>query len=155
MRHEASSLSCHRLLGKVAYPVFEGFPAMAKQPTAQIAEATSEALTKSGAAAEKIMEGNAEALTESGNSSGAAIQELTKAYQELAAKNAKNLTAAMPLPDGRSRREADIADGGRGRRNSSEADVRERQAEAEPCRRLVFRHSIWSAPNSSAQPCPG
>ena len=82
---------------------------MAKQPTAQIAEATSEALTKSGAAAEKIMEGNAEALTESGNSSGAAIQELTKAYQELAAKNAKNLTAAMPLPDGRSRREADIA----------------------------------------------
>ena len=68
---------------------------MAKQPTEQIAEATSEALTKSGDAAEKIMEGNAEALTESGNSSRAAIQELTKAYQELAAKNAKNLTAAM------------------------------------------------------------
>ena len=84
-----------RLLGKVAYPVFEGFPAMAKQPTEQIAEATSEALTRSGDAAEKIMEGNAEALTESGNSSRAAIQELTKAYQELAAKNAKNLTAAM------------------------------------------------------------
>ena len=68
---------------------------MAKQPTEQIAEATSEALTKSGDAAEKIMEGNAEALTESGTSSRAAIQELTKAYQELAAKNAKNLTAAM------------------------------------------------------------
>jgi phasin family protein len=68
---------------------------MAKQPTEQIAEATAEALTKSGDAAEKMMEGNAEALTESGNSSRAAIQELTKAYQELAAKNAKNLTAAM------------------------------------------------------------
>jgi phasin family protein len=68
---------------------------MAKQPTEQIAEATSEALTRSGDAAEKIMEGNAEALTESGNSSRAAIQELTKSYQELAAKNAKNLTAAM------------------------------------------------------------
>jgi phasin family protein len=95
MRHEASSLSCHRLLGKVAYLVFEGFPAMAKQPTEQIAEATAEALTKSGDAAEKMMEGNAEALTESGTSSRAAIQELTKAYQELAAKNAKNLTAAM------------------------------------------------------------
>jgi hypothetical protein len=37
------------------YLVFEGFPAMAKQPTEQIAEATSEALTKSGDAAEKIM----------------------------------------------------------------------------------------------------
>jgi phasin family protein len=68
---------------------------MAKQPTEQIAEATSEALTKSGDAAEKIMEGNVEALTESGNSSRAAVQELTKAYQELTAKNAKNLTAAM------------------------------------------------------------
>jgi phasin family protein len=77
MRHEASSLSCHRLLGKVAYLVFEGFPAMAKQPIEQIAEATAEALTKSG------------------TSSRAAIQELTKAYQELAATNAKNLTAAM------------------------------------------------------------
>jgi phasin family protein len=68
---------------------------MAKQPTEQIAEATTEALTKSGAAAEKMMEGNAEALAESGNSSRAAVQELTKAYQELAAKNAKNLTDAM------------------------------------------------------------
>jgi phasin family protein len=68
---------------------------MAKQPAEQIAEATTEALTKSGDAAEKMMEGNAEALTESGNSSRAAVQELTKAYQELAAKNAKNLTDAM------------------------------------------------------------
>jgi len=79
----------------VADLVFEGFPAMAKQPAEQIAEATAEALTKSGEAAEKIAKGNAEALTESGNASRAAVQELTRAYQELAAKNAKNLTAAM------------------------------------------------------------
>ncbi|MGO9453449.1 MAG: phasin family protein [Candidatus Binataceae bacterium] len=31
----------------------------------------------------------------SGNASRAAVQELTRAYQELATKNAKNLTAAM------------------------------------------------------------
>ena len=68
---------------------------MAKQPAEQIVEATSEALNKSGEAAEKIVRGNAEALTESGNASRAAIQELTRAYQELATKNAKNLTAAM------------------------------------------------------------
>jgi len=55
----------------------EGFPAMAK-PTG-----------------EEIAKANADALTESGNASRAAVQELTKAYQELAAKNAKNLTAAM------------------------------------------------------------
>ena len=97
MRDEALlvSLSCHRLLGKVSDVVFEGFPAMAKQPAEQIAEATAEALTKSGEAAEKIAKGNAEALTESGNASRAAIQELTRAYQDLASKNAKNLTAAM------------------------------------------------------------
>jgi phasin family protein len=81
--------------GKLPDLVFEGFPAMAKQPAEQIAEAASEALTKSGEAAEKIVKGNAEALTESGYASRAAIQELTRAYQELATKNAKNLTAAM------------------------------------------------------------
>ena len=68
---------------------------MAKQPAEQIAEAAIEALTKGGEAAEKIVKGNAEALTESGNASRAAIQELTRAYQELASKNGKNLTAAM------------------------------------------------------------
>jgi hypothetical protein len=41
------------------------------------------------------VKGNAEALTVSGNASRAAVQELTRAYQELATKNAKNLTAAM------------------------------------------------------------
>ena len=68
---------------------------MAKQTSKQIAEASAKALTKSGHAAEKIMKDNADALTESGDASKAAVQELTKAYQELASKNAKNLTAAM------------------------------------------------------------
>jgi phasin family protein len=68
---------------------------MAKQPAEQIVEAASEALTKGGEAAEKIMKGNAEALADTGNASRAAVQELTKAYQDLAAKNVKNLTAAM------------------------------------------------------------
>ena len=68
---------------------------MAKKPSEQVAEASTKALTKSGEAAEKIVKGNAEALTESGNASRAAVQELTKAYQDLAAKNVKNLTAAM------------------------------------------------------------
>ena len=68
---------------------------MAKQPVEQIAEATTEAVTKSGEAAEKIVKGSAEALTESGNASRTAVQELATAYQELAKKNAKNLTTAM------------------------------------------------------------
>ena len=67
---------------------------MAKRPGKQIAEATAEP-TKGGEAAEKIVKGNAEALPVSGNASRAAVQELTRAYQELATKNAKNLTAAM------------------------------------------------------------
>jgi hypothetical protein len=75
--------------------VFEGFPAMAKQPAEQIVEASVEVITKSGEAADRIVKGNAEVLTESGNASRAALQELTGAYQGLAAKNAKNLTAAM------------------------------------------------------------
>ncbi len=60
-----------------------------------VAEAGAEALTKSGQAAEKIIKGSADALTESRNASRAAIEELTKAYQELATKNAKNLTPAI------------------------------------------------------------
>jgi len=68
---------------------------MAKQPSERIAEASAEALTKSGEAAEKIIKGSADALTESRNASKAAVEELTKAYQELATKNAKNLTAAI------------------------------------------------------------
>ena len=63
---------------------------MAKKPIEQIAEAGAEALTKGGEAAEKMIKGSADALTESRNASRAAIEELTKAYQELATKNAKN-----------------------------------------------------------------
>ena len=73
----------------------KGSAAMVKRTSEQIAEASAEALAKSGEAAEKIMKGNAEALADSGNASRAAVQELTRAYQELATKNAKNLTAAM------------------------------------------------------------
>ena len=68
---------------------------MAKQPAEQIAEATTEALTKSGEAAEKIVKGNAEALTESRNASRAAVEELTKAYQELATKKCPSKNAAI------------------------------------------------------------
>src|SRR5271169_4024116 len=68
---------------------------MAKQPGKQIAEATAEPLTKGGEGAEKIVKGNAEALTVNGDASRVAVQELTRAYQELATKNARNLTAAM------------------------------------------------------------
>jgi phasin family protein len=42
-----------------------------------------------------MLRGQTEALTESGNASKTAVQELTKAYQDLATKNAKNLTAAI------------------------------------------------------------
>jgi phasin family protein len=59
------------------------------------AKTNADALTKSGQAAETIMKGRTEALTESGNASRTAVQELAKAYQELATKNAKNLTAAI------------------------------------------------------------
>ena len=69
---------------------------MAKHASEQIVQdKTSEALARSGQAANEMMKGNADALTESGNASRAAVQELTKAYQELATKNVRNLTAAM------------------------------------------------------------
>ena len=69
---------------------------MAKQIGEQVVQdSTSEALARSGEAANEIMKGNADALTESGNASRAAVQELTKAYQELTTKNARNVTAAM------------------------------------------------------------
>jgi phasin family protein len=74
----------------------EGFLAMAKQTGEQIVQdRTTEALARSGEAANEIMKGNADALTESGNASRAAVQKLTKAYQELTTKSARNLTAAM------------------------------------------------------------
>jgi len=60
-----------------------------------VVEATTEALTKGSAAAEKMVKENAAALAESGTGAGTAFQELTKAYQELAVKNAKNLASAI------------------------------------------------------------
>ncbi len=68
---------------------------MANPIVENIAKTNADALTKSSRAAETIMKGGAEALTESGNASRAAVLELTTAYQELATKNAKNLTAAI------------------------------------------------------------
>ena len=69
---------------------------MAKQTGEQIVQdSTTEALARSGETANEIMKGSADALTESGNASRAAVQELSKAYQELTTKNVRNLTAAM------------------------------------------------------------
>jgi hypothetical protein len=44
---------------------------------------------------EHITKATAATMTDSGNAAGTALQELTKAYQELASKNAANLTAAI------------------------------------------------------------
>ena len=70
---------------------------MAEPTTADqvVQDSTTEALARSGEAANKVVKGNADALIESGNASRAAALELTKAYQELTTKNARNLTAAM------------------------------------------------------------
>jgi hypothetical protein len=69
---------------------------MAKQTGEQIVQdRTTEALARSGEAANEMIKGNVDALTETGNASRVAVQELTKAYQELTTKNARNLTAAM------------------------------------------------------------
>ena len=67
---------------------------MANPIVENIAKTNADA-AKSSRAAETIMKGGAEALTESSNASIAAVQELTRAYQELATKNAKSLTAAV------------------------------------------------------------
>ena len=68
---------------------------MATPTIEKIAKSNADASTTSGQAAETIMKSSAEAPTESGAASRAAVQDLTKAYQELATKNAKNLTAAI------------------------------------------------------------
>ena len=66
---------------------------MAKQAAEQFAEASAEVLSKSSEAADTAMRDTAAALTENGNASRAAIQQLTRAYQELATKNVNKLTA--------------------------------------------------------------
>jgi phasin family protein len=68
---------------------------MAKSPVEQAAKAGAEEVMKSGEAAEKIVQGNVDALSQSGAASKAAVQELTKAYQELATKNVHKLSAAV------------------------------------------------------------
>jgi phasin family protein len=69
---------------------------VAKQTGEQsVQDSTTEALARSGEAANEMMKGNADVLTESGNASRAAVQELTKAYQELTTKNVRNVSAAM------------------------------------------------------------
>jgi hypothetical protein len=68
---------------------------MAKLIAKHIAKENAAFLSKSDQAPENIVKGNAEALAENDKASRAPIQELTQAYQELATKNARNLTAAM------------------------------------------------------------
>ena len=79
---------------------------MAKQTAVRIAEANAEALTRTGQPEEMLMKGTAGAeignvsraavaLTEGTNASRAAVQDLTWAYQDLAAKKANNMNAAM------------------------------------------------------------
>jgi hypothetical protein len=71
--------------------------AMTKSTAAaeNIFKANADALTDSANRAQWIMKGNGNALTDSGNASSAAFQELAKAYQELATKNMANMTAAF------------------------------------------------------------
>jgi fructose-1-phosphate kinase PfkB-like protein len=65
---------------------------MAKQTGEQIVQdSTTEALARSGEAANEMIKGNVDALAETGNASRAAVQELTKAYQELTTKNVREL----------------------------------------------------------------
>jgi phasin family protein len=67
----------------------EAYPTLANPIVENIAKTNADAPAKSGQVAETIMKGSTAALTESG------VQELTKAYQELATKNIHNLAAAV------------------------------------------------------------
>jgi phasin family protein len=73
----------------------EGFLVMANATLRKIANKNVDPLTKSGRATESIPKAGTELLTESGDASKTAVQQLTKAYQDLATKNARNLTAAI------------------------------------------------------------
>jgi phasin family protein len=65
-------------------------------PTADnVAKSVTDNLAKGGQAAGKILQGGTDAMVESGKGSTAAMQELTKAYQELAKKNIQKLTDAL------------------------------------------------------------
>nr|WP_294529150.1 phasin family protein [uncultured Rhodopila sp.] len=73
---------------------------MPQSSVESIAKPATDVLRKAQTAAESIVKGNPEAVTSSGYAASAALQELTKAYQELAAKNAANLTAAIHVLSG-------------------------------------------------------
>ena len=68
---------------------------MANPTGEQISKKSADVLSKSAQAAEKIVKDSSSTLTESGKGAAEALKELTKAYQELAARNVKNLTAVM------------------------------------------------------------
>jgi phasin family protein len=68
---------------------------MADPTLDHLAEKNAEALSRGAQAAKNILSDGAKTLTESGKGSAAAVQELTKAYQDLAARNVKNLTVAL------------------------------------------------------------
>ena len=94
---------------------------MANSIVENIAKTNADALAKSGQVAETIMKDSTTALTECGNASRAGVQELTKAYQELATKNAKNLTVAIQATFRRERPDAVrriAAEADQGRRRS-------------------------------------
>jgi phasin family protein len=68
---------------------------MANPTGEQISKKGADVLSKSAHAAEKVVKDSSSTLTESGKGAAEALKELTKAYQELAARNVKNLTAVM------------------------------------------------------------
>ena len=69
---------------------------MPRKPRERIGEAYTEARTERSQAAESITKDNADALGKSGSPpSAAAVQELTRAYQELMTKNVRKLTDSM------------------------------------------------------------
>jgi len=61
----------------------------------QATKANSDALTKGAKTIEHLTSANTEILTKSGNAAIAGFQELAKAYQTLATKNAERLTASL------------------------------------------------------------
>jgi hypothetical protein len=68
---------------------------MPRKPRERDEETNAAARTKNGQATDRITKDNADATTESGNPAGPAVQELTRAYQELMTKNVRKLTDSM------------------------------------------------------------
>ena len=60
-----------------------------------VVQAGTDTMSTPPPAAETITKQTAETVAETSHSATAALQELTKAYQELASRNVKNLTAAI------------------------------------------------------------